>query len=216
MVAARCPANWVLTSLAPPVDPNAIQFGEYLPPPTDGVAQTILTPRGTGPSDANLRAADGYLTETIETNWQCRAVYLERVTKHFSKATVCLAVVTKLTMPTWAEIAICKYTPKLGTAPSLTLLGYVDVSAEFQLGGAICKDITLNLAAEPGDHLWFAWSQRTQQGVLATFHPAVCDPTISSLFALADGVRPSTMASPEAFVIAGASLEPAWPIVGMS
>lgn len=101
-------------------------------------------------STANLTSA-----KTI-TSASTFAVYVGKAPRGFTAATVRLRVTTAAATITWAEVALARGAVSVGGNPSLTVLGFADVSAIVNSTGQ--KSITVNVAAgqvvAPNDDLW--------------------------------------------------------------
>lgn len=94
---------------------------------------------------------------------------------------------------TYAEIAIAKGTPSFnGSLPSLTPVGYTDISAV--INGTGTKQTTINVAGgqslSAGDYLWILWSQNA-----ASTNPGlggVIDTAVTGITGSKATTRPST------------------------
>jgi hypothetical protein len=205
------PVGYVLTSQAG-VEAHGYQNSEFEPPSCEARAQTIYFPRGQASVDEPVRTFDGLATGTIETDEECRAVYLQRTEKAFTTATVLLRVMVATTVdPVWAEVAICKGTPGPGANVKLTTLGYADATSAFTSTGVKVVSVALGANCPAGTHVWLAWAckKKDQQ------FNSPPDYIQSGMFQGAKTTQPSTMAADTQFQIEPEALEPAWACVGM-
>jgi hypothetical protein len=220
MPAARIAAGWVLTSQAPPVDPNAIQVGEYEPPPTDAVAPTIFHPVGKTQIDVAAVAHTGTGYATTEVDEECRAIYLGRAQKAFTGAEVVVDVLTAVVAPSWCEAAIMKSSgsPVLCDGPSaMTTLKAVDATAAWSVVGPVSQSFG-NVTIARGEHIWFAWAckRKDQADPLPEFRAFLPDYILSGLSVYLGATRPSTMAAGTNFNRLGNTIRTVDSVVGCS
>jgi hypothetical protein len=220
MGAARIPVGYVLTSQAPPVDPNALQMGEYEAPPTDGVAQTIFHPVGKTQIDVAAATVCGTGWGTTEVDEECRAIYLGRAQKDFTGAEVVVDVLTAVINPTWCEAAICKSmtSPVLcAGANKLTALKVVNTGGDWSVTGPV-RTVFGATAITRGDHLWWAWSikKKDAQDPLPEFRAFLPDYIMSGMSVYASATQLSTMAAATDFNRLGAGVRTVDSVVGLS
>lgn len=156
-------------------------------------------------STANLTS-----TKTITSN-SCFAVYVGRLTKAVSSVQVRARVTTAMATITWGEVAIAKGSINLGGNPTLTVVGYADVSATFNSTGQ--KSTTVNVSSgqtlNAGDDLWV---------IIGNSATTACQVRAASIaddlqvgFQASVASRPSTIVgTPTAFTIETATTLPAW------
>lgn len=174
-----------------------LQF-KWAAPSTTGM-QTVFVPVG--------KHAESIVTASTEVNKQARALYLGRTGVSFTSATVAYTVMTPATGPNWAELAICKGTPS-GGAVQLSRLGYTSVAVQFAAAASYQTAITIS-GVSSGDHLWIVYGceDGVQLQSLVSYLP---DPHGDGLFLYAANTRPSTMATPTAFSVCGATIRGMW------
>ncbi len=182
--------------------------------------QTIYTPVGLSAADNMLRIWIGYPAYTTETDQEARVVYLGRVGKVFSTATVAINVMVAAVDLSWAEMGICTGTPTTGAVASFTLIGYTDVKATIQAAGVTTVTINLTTNTAIGDHIWFIWAQKKNaQGSLASFTPCSADRVTCGIYQYRTNTQPSAMAAPTTFSLYNITVsnpEPQWVVVGMT
>lgn len=123
--------------------------GQIVTSPTVAVAQSSVLMK---PSFASSN-----LTSTRSLNsGSSYATYVGKAPRSFSSCTVRCRVTTAMATITWGEVAIAKGTVNVGGNPTLTVVGYTDVSATFDSTGQ--KSTTVNVSAGQqvleGDDLW--------------------------------------------------------------
>lgn len=101
-------------------------------------------------ASANLTA-----TKTI-TSTRSFALYMGKAPRSLTQVQMRNRVTTAAATITWAEVGLAKGAPALGTNPTLTMVGFADVSATFNSTGQ--KSTTINVSASQsvsaGDDLW--------------------------------------------------------------
>jgi hypothetical protein len=220
MPAARIATGWVLTSQVAPVDPNALQMGEYEPPASDLCAPTIFHPVGKTQIDVAAATVCGTGWGTTEVDEECRAIYLGRAQKDFTGAEVVVDVLTAVVAPTWCEAAIMKSatSPVLCDGPSaMSVLKFVDATADWSVPGPVSTDFGA-VSISRGTHLWFAWSvkKKDQADPLPEFRAFLPDYILSGLSVYLGGTRPSTMADGTNFNRLGNTIRTVDSVVGLS
>lgn len=109
---------------------------------------------------------------------------------------------------TWGEVGIFKGDLNLNGSATLTRLGFTDVSGVVNSTGIKNTNVALSTAVQPGDKVWlafggqFATTQWQSRGGLAN---DIQDGSYQSIAG-----RISTIASPTAWTLAGATLVPPW------
>lgn len=160
--------------------------------------------------NANFSTAALTSTKTITTA-TAFAVYVGRLTKAVSSVAVRARVTTAMATITWGEVAIAKGNINIGGNPTLTVVGFADVSATYNSTGQ--KSTTVNVSSgqtlNAGDDLWIIiGNQATTAAVMRA--PSIADDIqVGQQASL--GSRPSTIVgTPTAWTIESATTLPAW------
>ena len=149
-------------------------------------------------------------TKSITTN-NTFALYVGKAPRALSSAQVRARTTTGAGTITWAEVAIAKGSINVGGNPTLTVVGYTDVSATYNSIGL--KTTTVNVAAgqsiNEGDDLWVLFgNQATVAMVLRA--ASIADDLQVGLQASA-AVRPFTIqGTPTAFTVEAATTLAPW------
>lgn len=156
-------------------------------------------------STANLTTA-----KTI-TSGSSFALYFGRAPRSLSSVQIRLRVTTAMATITWGEVALAKGTPNLGGNPTLTVVGYADVSATYNSTGQ--KSTTINVssgqAVNEGDDLWILVGNSATTA-LQIRAQSIADDTQAGFQASA-AQRPSLIVgTPTAFTIEGATTVAGW------
>lgn len=156
-------------------------------------------------STANLTTA-----KTI-TSTNTFALYVGRLTRATSSVQVRLRVSTAAATITWAEVAIAKGSINPGGNPTLTVVGFADVSASYNSTGQ--KTTTVNVSSgqtlNAGDDLWFLIGNQATTAA-AVRAASIADDIQSGMQASAIQ-RPSLIVgTATAFTIEGATATSAW------
>lgn len=156
-------------------------------------------------STANLTTA-----KTI-TSGSSFAVYVGRLTKAVSSVNIRLRVTTAMATITWGEVAIAKGSISLGGNPTLTVVGYADVSASYNSTGQ--KSTTINVSSgqtlNAGDDLWVIIGNSATTALAVRAASIADDLQVGMQASVAS--RPSTIVgTPTAFTVEGATTTPAW------
>ena len=154
---------------------------------------------------ANLTTA-----KTI-TSGSSFALYLGKAPRALSSVQIRLRVTTAMATITWGEVALAKGTPNLGGNPTLTVVGYADVSATYNSTGQ--KSTTINVssgqAVNEGDDLWILVGNAATTA-LQIRAQSIADDTQAGFQASA-AQRPSLIVgTPTAFTIEGATTVAGW------
>ena len=104
----------------------------------------------------NFGAANATTAMTLATT-NCYCMYLGRADRVFSSVSVRYGVTSILSGTTWAELAIYKGTPTLGSGLTMTRLGYTDTSAIWTSTGNKTTSVSCTGMAI-GDDLWAVFS----------------------------------------------------------
>jgi hypothetical protein len=112
---------------------------------------------------------------------------------------------------TWGEVAIAKGAINVGGNPTLTVVGYADVSASFNSTGQ--KSTTVNVSAgqsiSAGDDLWVIIGNAATTAAVMRAASIADDIQVGLQASVAS--RPSTIVgTPTAYTIEGATTLPAW------
>lgn len=139
------------------------------------------------------------------------AVYVGRLTKAIASAIVRARVTTAMATITWGEVALAKGSINVGGNPTLTVVGFADVSATYNSTGQ--KSTTVNVssgqALNAGDDLWIIIGN--QATTAAIMRAASIADDLQTGYQASVGSRPSTIVgTPTAFTIEGATVLPAW------
>lgn len=168
---------------------------------TQGTA--VLLPRTNG--TANLTT-----TKTI-TSGSSFAVYMGKAPRSLTSVQIRLRVTTAMATITWGEVALAKGSVNVGGNPTLTVVGYADVSATYNSTGQ--KKTTINVssgqAVNEGDDLWVLIGNSATTALVVR-GLSIADDIQAGVQASAAS-RPSTIVgTPTAFTIEGATTVPAW------
>ncbi|MGD9674490.1 MAG: hypothetical protein AB7U98_13540 [Candidatus Nitrosocosmicus sp.] len=180
-------------------DTNGAQYGAIIGQQFPSLLQNP------GFSTANLTS-----TKTI-TSGSCFAVYVGKATKAVTSAVVRARVTTAAATITWAEVALAKGSINVGGNPSLTVVGFADVSATYNSTGQ--KSTTINVASgqsiNPGDDLWVIIGNAATTAAVVRAASIADDIQVGQQASVAS--RPSTIVgTPTAFTIEGATTLAAW------
>mgnify|MGYP006972341757 CR=1 FL=1 len=149
-------------------------------------------------------------TKTITSN-SCFAVYVGKATKAVSSAQLRWQVTTAMATITWGEVAIAKGAINPGGNPTLTVVGYADVSAVANSTGR--KTTTINVASgqsiAPGDDIWVIIGNQATTACVVRAPTMADDNQVGVQASVAS--RPSTIVGkPTVFTIEGASTLAPW------
>ena len=99
--------------------------------------------------------ANNTTVKTI-TSGSSFATYMGKAPRAMSKVVARVRVTTAMATITWGEVAIAKGTPSLGGNPTLTVVGYTDVSGVFNATGSFSVTIAVDptQVINEGDDLW--------------------------------------------------------------
>lgn len=137
------------------------------------------------------------------------ALYLGRCGKNSSLVNLIYKVTTALGATiSYAEVGIFKGTVNLNGNPTLTRLGFTDVSTQVNGTGIQTPSVTLTTPAQPGDDLWVVFGFSTS-GTAAAFRAGLADDIQSGVWASLSG-RPSTIAAASAFTLEDAVTARPW------
>lgn len=154
---------------------------------------------------ANLTSA-----KTITSN-STFAVYMGRAPAALASVQVRYRVTTAAATITWAELAIAKGTVNVGGNPTLTVVGYADVSAVVNSTGQ--KTTTVNVSAGQaiveGDDLWLLVGNSATTALQVRAQSIADDLQVGLQASLA--TRPSTnVGTTQAYTIEGATTLAPW------
>lgn len=178
--------------------------GQTVTSPTVAVAQSSAM-MASHFATANLTS-----NKTI-TSGSSFAVYVGKAPRSFTSCTIRSRVTTAMATITWGEVAIAKGTINVGGNPTLTVLGYADVSATFNSTGQ--KSTTVNVSSGQqvleGDDLWvLIGNSATTAAVMRA--QSIADDIQVGLQASA-AQRPSLIVgNPTAYTIEGATTLAPW------
>lgn len=150
------------------------------------------------------------LTTTLTmTTGTAFALYLGRCGKNSSRVDLIYRMTTALGATiAYAEAAIFKGNVNLNGNPTLTRLGFTDISGT--PNGVSVQNVSVNLttAAQPGDDLWVVFGFSTS-GTAAALRAGLADDIQSGVWASLSG-RPSTIAAASAFTLEDAVTSRPW------
>ncbi len=135
------------------------------------------------------------LTPTTATSY---AVYLGKCPKVSTSVNIRYRVTTLTGSITYAEMAIFKGAINLGGNPTLTRLGYADISGTITSTGQKTTAVTLSTASAIGDELWAVIG--ISSASMGIFRAGLADDIASGVYATLAG-RPSTVTSPTAWTV---------------
>ena len=147
----------------------------------------------------NLQAAAGGVTQTSGTDY---AYYLGKADRNYDSVTIQLNVTTALGATiTWAEAAIYKGYPTIGSNLTLTRCGWVDISTGTNHGVNTTNNKTIVIPITDknifiGDDIWFVFGSVTSGTAAALKSLGYADNIGSGIMQTATGsLRPSTNSS---------------------
>lgn len=154
---------------------------------------------------ANLTSA-----KTI-TSGSSFALYMGKAPRSLTSVVMRSRVTTAMATITWGEVAIAKGAPVVGGNPSLTVVGWTDVSASFNSTGQ--KSTTINVAANQvineGDDLWLLIGNAATTALQVRAQSIADD--LQSGYQASAAQRPSLIVgTPTSFTIEGATTLAAW------
>jgi hypothetical protein len=175
---------------------------------TDALGWRILTSIGAEKSTASrlvpsqllsgpFNASSGSLTASM-TSTTAFAMYLGSAKQVSSSISLRYRVTTLASTITYAEMGIFKGNINLGGNPTLTRLGYADVSGMVNSTGQKTTTVTLTTPTAIGDELWAVYGN--QASVVAVLRAGSPDDIGCGMLAKVTA-RPSTVASPTAWTI---------------
>lgn len=179
---------------------NGVQFTS----PFVRAAQTsVLVPPHF--ATANLTTA-----KTI-TSGSTFAVYMGKAPRSLTSVQIRLRVTTAMGTITWGEVAIAKGSINIGGNPTLTVVGWADVSASYNSLGQ--KSTTINVSSgqtiDEGDDLWVLIGNAATTALQVRAQSIADDIQTGLQASLA--TRPSlNVGSPQAYTIEGATTVAAW------
>lgn len=149
-------------------------------------------------------------TKTI-TSGSSFAVYVGKAPRALTSVTLRNRVTTAMATITWGEVAIAKGTINVGGNPTLTVVGYTDVSATFNGTGQ--KSTTINVSSGQqileGDDLWVLIGNAATTACIVRAQSIADDIQVGMQASAAQ--RPSLIVgTPTAFTIEGATTLAAW------
>ena len=160
-----------------------------------------------------LRSLEFYSAANITTvqaltNTNAFCLYIGRAERSYSSVMLQYKTTTALTATiVWAEIAIYKGTPSIGTATTITRLGYTDCSGIWN-GALANKTTSVALTGcNAGDDLWVVFSNSTS-GTVTSLRAGLADDIGSGVYMTKTNTRPSTNAT-----ITGASVDSTTPML---
>lgn len=157
-----------------------------------------------------------YSTATITavkaiTTTSTFALYMGRAAKAVSSVSVQARVTTAMATITWGEVAIAKGTPVIGGNPTLTVVGYADVSATYNAIAIITTvvNVSAGQSIDMGDDLWILVGNQATTAVQLRAQ-SISDDITSGAWVAAT-TRPSTIVgTPTAFTLEASSSLPFW------
>jgi hypothetical protein len=139
------------------------------------------------------------------------AVYIGKAPRALTAVTLRSRVTTAMATITWGEVAIAKGAINPGGNPTLTVVGYTDVSATFNSLGQ--KSTSISVASgqsiNEGDDLWVLIGNQATTAAIMRAQSIADDLQVGLQAAFA--VRPSTIVgTPTVFTLEGATTLAAW------
>lgn len=169
------------------------------------VGSVIVLPRPAIAPAMGFLAGNLTATKSI-TSGNSFAVYLGKADRALSSVSLRYRVTTAAATITWAEVAIAKGAPVLAGNPSLTRLGFTDVSGVVNSTGQ--KTTAVSLAGcQAGDDLWAIFGN--QATTIFIVRAGLADDLQVGYQATA-AVRPSTMGAGTAFTLEAAAIVAPW------
>jgi hypothetical protein len=166
------------------------------------VASVLMAPHF---ATANLT---GVKTITTATSF---AIYVGKAPRSLSSVVLRARVTTAMGTITWGEVAIATGAINVGGNPTLTVVGYADVSASYNSLGQ--KSTTINVSAgqaiNEGDDLWVIIGNQATTACIVRAQSIADDLQVGLQGSAA--ARPSLIVgTPTAFTIEGATTLGAW------
>lgn len=154
---------------------------------------------------ANLTA-----TKTI-TSGSSFALYFGRAPRSLTSVQIRLRVTTAMATITWGEVGLAKGVPNLGGNPTLTVVGYADISATHNSTGQ--KSTTINVSSgqsiNEGDDLWVIVGNSAATALVIRAQSIADD--IQAGYQASAAQRPSLIVgTPTVFTIEGATTLAGW------
>lgn len=154
-------------------------------------------------------------TKTI-TSTSSFALYLGKAPRALSQATVRLRVTTAAAVIVWAEVAIATGSIVVGSNPSLTVQGYVDVSAIINSTGqkTIVVPVSSGRSIAAGEDLWVLIGNQATTAAVVRAQSIADDLQVG--YQAGGTQRPSLIVgTPTSFTIEGATTLAAWVALGV-
>ena len=154
-------------------------------------------------SAANITTA-----QTLANTGTAYCLYIGRAERSYSSVMFQYKTTTALTATiAWAELAVYKGTPSIGTATTITRLGFTDCSGIWN-GPLVNKSTTVTLTGcNAGDDLWVVFSNSTT-GTGTGLRAGLADDIGSGVYMTKAATRPSTNAT-----ISGATVDSTTPML---
>lgn len=156
--------------------------------------------------------ATGNLTATrTVTSTESFALHVGRAPRAITSAQLRYRVTTAAATITWAEVAIAKGALALASSPSLTVVGYADVSAVINSTGQ--KTTTINVSAgqsiDEGDDLWVIIGNQATTAAVCRSQSIADD--IQSGFSARLATQPSlNVGASQSYTVDSATATPFW------
>lgn len=139
------------------------------------------------------------------------ALYIGRASRSVSSVTLQARVTTAMATITWGEVAIAKGTPVIGGNPTLTVVGYADVSASYNAIAIVTTSISVSAgqSIDTGDDLWVLVGNQATTAVQLRAQSIADD--LGAGFWCAATTRPSTIVgTPTVFTVESTTSLPFW------
>lgn len=167
-----------------------------------GAASLMMSPAF---ATANLTSV-----KTI-TSGSSFALYIGKAPRALTQVQIRLRVITAMATVTWGEVALAKGTPTLGGNPSLTVVGYANVSGTYNSTGQ--KSTTINVssgqAVNEGDDLWVIVGNSATTALVIRAQSIADD--LQAGFQASAAQRPSLIVgTPTSFTVEGATTLAGW------
>jgi hypothetical protein len=169
-----------------------------------------------GPNYSSVLACPLFATANLTgvrsiTSTNTYAVYLGRSPRNLTSVNLRYRVTTGAATITWAELAVAKGSVSIGAGPTLTVVGYADVSGTVTGTGQFTTAVNVSSGQSivEGDDLWALYGNNAST-VTVLRAQSIADDLQSGVFAYLS-TRPSTnVGNAQAYTIDGATSIAPW------
>lgn len=145
------------------------------------------------------------------TSTNTMALYMGRAPKALTSVKLRCRVTTAAATITWAEVGLARGTPVMGGNPTLTAVGFADVSASYNSTGQ--KTTTINVSSgqvvQRGDDIWLLVGNQATTALVVRAQ-TMADDLQAGLSAAAVTRPSSNIGTGVAYTIDGAAILPMW------